>query len=109
MQPSKRGSVLGYDTRAACPPRSVPKNYQQAHDALRRLRGRAVHYACADCGKQARDWSYEGGHASPQWYISDTGRMRPWSIDARDYLPRCRSCHVLKDQAHWKGVRRGGR
>ena len=47
-----KGSTVGYDG---------------AHMRVKRLRGQASQYPCADCGKPASEWSYGGGGFPPGW------------------------------------------
>ena len=56
------------------------------HKRLYRKYGKAAEQKCVDCPKQARDWSNETGI---------------YSDDIKDYLPRCRKCHINKDE-NWK-------
>ncbi len=52
------------------------------HRRIHRSKGKASQFPCYDCGKPARDWS------------SQTGKY-----DKNDeFVPRCRSCHIKKDQ-----------
>ena len=56
------------------------------HRRLHRKYGRASIHKCVDCEESARDWSNETGN---------------YTDDIKDYLPRCRSCHIKKDEG-WK-------
>jgi hypothetical protein len=56
--------------------------YRTRHDWVRKARGPAADKVCADCGKQARDWSQ----------IHGTDGTAP-----EHYEPRCRLCHVAYD------------
>lgn len=55
------------------------------HKRIHRKHGKASDRLCVDCGGQARDWSCKGNY----------------SDKIEDYEPRCRSCHVKKDE-NWK-------
>lgn len=57
--------------------------YQRAHRALRKERGRAGEHSCVDCSGQASEWSYDG--------------ITGFSWDFRRYDPRCRPCHLAYD------------
>lgn len=60
--------------------------YNRAHNAVRRVYGRADDYHCVDCDGPAMDWSQE----------HDTD---PW--DPKNYWPRCRKCHKKYDYKPW--------
>jgi len=66
------------------------------HKRLSRTRGAASSYACVDCAKQAREWSYDG--LDPAQLID---RARGWelaySLDLEHYVPRCVPCHRRLD------------
>lgn len=74
------------------------------HKRLSRRRGPASSFTCVDCGKRARDWSYDGLDLnqleSPQG---------PYSTDLSHYQPRCVSCHRLYDRAGNRPRTAGGR
>jgi hypothetical protein len=73
--------ACGYELARAA--RQAPRpSYGAWHQRVKKARGPASGYACADCGKPARDWST----ANPS---SD-------DIEAR-FQPRCRSCHRSYD------------
>lgn len=56
--------------------------YNRDHARVRRERGAADHNACVDCGRKARDWSFNHGENA---------------ADPMSYSPRCRSCHMKYD------------
>lgn len=56
--------------------------YRTRHDWVRKARGPAADQVCADCGKQAREWSQ----------IHGTDGTAP-----EDYEPRCSLCHATYD------------
>jgi hypothetical protein len=61
--------------------------------ALRRLhvaRGPAAQQRCADCGRPAEFWSYDGTDPDER---TTPGRGTRYSLDPTRYRPRCRSCH----------------
>jgi hypothetical protein len=57
------------------------------HRRLHRTIGKASEFPCRDCGKQAFDWSNETGN---------------YTDKIEDYVPRCRSCHIVKDRNYQK-------
>lgn len=57
------------------------------HRRIHRKYGPASQFKCNDCPKQAKDYSNETGN---------------YTDDIKDYLPRCRSCHVKKDKNYLK-------
>jgi len=69
--------------------------YLQAHRQL----GPAQAYTCP-CGELARDWAYQ--YTATNELLEDG---RPYSEEAVDYIPMCRSCHQTLDYS--KGVERG--
>lgn len=60
------------------------------HYRIRTKYGKATNHKCADCEGSAVDWSNEGNYTD----------------NIEDYKPRCRKCHVAKDEA-WKKKRLG--
>jgi hypothetical protein len=53
-------------------------SYDVWHNRVKKARGPASGYACADCGEPAADWS----------------TVNPWSNDVQvRFQPRCRKCH----------------
>ena len=56
------------------------------HKRLYRKYGKASEHKCVDCNNQARDWSCENEN---------------YTDNIKDYRPRCRKCHVKKDE-NWK-------
>ena len=52
------------------------------HRRIHRQYGSASNYQCVDCGKKAKDWSNE---------------KEKYTSNVMDYKPRCRSCHVKRD------------
>jgi len=55
------------------------------HKRLHRKYGKASNFKCVDCGKKARDWSNEKGK---------------FTLNEKDYKPRCRSCHCKMDKIY---------
>lgn len=55
------------------------------HKRLHRKLGKASQFKCVDCGKRALDWSNEKGK---------------YTQNEKDYKPRCRSCHCIKDKIY---------
>lgn len=68
--------------------------YTAVHQRLRKKRGSASGQRCADCGRRARQWSYD--RADENEKQSDEG---PYSTDLSHYLPRCTPCHKRFDLA----------
>ncbi|MFB7842531.1 hypothetical protein [Microbacterium sp. NPDC056052] len=78
-------------------PRTLSTAYGAVHDRLRRERGRASAHPCATpgCDRPARDWAYNG---SAPFVIGDVdGAPRTWGMNADQYEPRCRRCHLRMD------------
>jgi hypothetical protein len=67
--------------------------YDTVHNRLKRDRGPASSHECVDCGKAARDWSYDGG--APDERKAHGGQS--YSPDPAFYSPRCRRCHRAHD------------
>jgi hypothetical protein len=68
--------------------------YDAAHARVRSERGKASYHECEKCGKEARDWSYDG--SDPNERICPR-RGCVYSLDPRYYRPLCRSCHLKGD------------
>jgi len=66
--------------------------YVAMHSRVRKARGPAKLLACADCGSQARHWSYD--RTDPGEKQSELG---PYSTDLSHYEPRCVPCHKRFD------------
>lgn len=82
--------------------RSRLKNptYVSAHYRIYRERGPASDHSCVDCGRTAEEWSYDGQaeHEMVQTLPFKTGMVQArYSPDPKDYSPRCKSCHGLRD------------
>lgn len=74
---------------------AVP-TYEGMHKRLMYDRGKASAHKCVDCGKTAREWSYDGG--CPNELRSEVGKYTlAYSVDQKRYSPRCVSCHRRKD------------
>jgi hypothetical protein len=58
--------------------------YAAAHWRVKQARGLASEHECVDCEGPATDWSY----VHPEGF----------SLDASDYTPRCRRCHLIYDK-----------
>lgn len=71
-------------------------SYRAAHKIVSRERGAAKKRSCVDCGKPARQWSYD--HTDPGELVSPDGRE--YSLDASYYQPRCYLCHKKFDGQH---------
>lgn len=83
------------------------KGYRNAHTRIKRLRGRAVSYVCADCDATFADtWSYNGdspfeqsGYETVSTPAGPVQTFVRWSGNPWDYSPRCRPCHRAYDAA----------
>ncbi|MFA4895537.1 hypothetical protein [Microbacterium sp.] len=78
-----------------------PITYGAAHARVRAARGRADLHVCADCGRRAQQWSYEGGcefeqSGSVSFTWGASSQLR-WSPDPDMYSARCRRCHSIHD------------
>jgi hypothetical protein len=70
--------------------------YLSLHGRIRKHRGRAAEYACVDCGKTAREWSYDGG--DPEEMVETLrGMLLRYTLNISAYSPRCTSCHRRHD------------
>jgi len=94
----KTGRKPGYGASEHGMYRGDKVGYHGAHKRIYRLRGPASSRPCADCGKQAQQWSYDG--ADPDERI-DLGRGA-FSLDPERYQPRCIRCHKTHDVAALK-------
>jgi hypothetical protein len=66
----------------------VGRAHARIHYLLQRKRGFASWYACADCDRQATQWSYAGKRGD---------EPMPYSEDLSEYTPRCGQCHWAYD------------
>lgn len=64
--------------------------YEAVHLRLKTEIGAAASHFCHDCGKQAYDWSYQGGAPDERSYPRN-GCL--YTTDLSYYVPRCRPCH----------------
>lgn len=70
--------------------------YAGAHTRVYATRGPARNHACVDgCGQQAEHWSYTYQDPAQQF---EPG-VGHYSTDPGFYVPRCRPCHRLHDNA----------
>jgi hypothetical protein len=76
--------------------------YMKAHDLVTKQYGPAREYDCVDCGKPARDWSF---NYSADVEVETTARGAPYSFDPAAYEPRCSSCHMRYDMAQDERVK----
>ena len=72
-------------------------NYDTVHQRVRRARGRAKEYACAECGEAANHWAYDHKDPAERWCLK---YRRPFSLDLSHYLPMCVTCHRRFDVQH---------
>jgi hypothetical protein len=79
--------ACGYELARAARQAASP-SYHVWHKRVKKARGPASGYPCADCGQPAQDWS----------------TVNPSSGDVRDrFQPRCRTCHRRYDGAAGTG------
>lgn len=78
------------------PPKALTPTYKSMHKRLRRERGPASNYACAECGRQASHWSYIGGDPNELHGMNREWRCA-YSADPAYYVPRYVSCHFRLD------------
>ena len=64
------------------------------HKALRAERGSASAHPCVDCGKPAKEWSWDKGSG-------DNFGNSAFGDSFDEYSPRCQSCHRRLDAAGW--------
>lgn len=71
--------------------------YSGQHDRMRRALGPASAHTCRHCARRAREWAYD--HTDPdERRDGPTGLL--YSPDSARYMPLCKSCHKLFDNAH---------
>jgi len=68
-------------------------SYSGLHYRIRAERGPASQHSCADCGRQAADWSYDNTGIDEK--VSEEGLL--YSTDITQYSPRCKPCHRIFD------------
>lgn len=69
--------------------------YGRVHTRIVGAKGSASTHRCCDCGGPAEDWAYL--HGAPDERRDDQGRL--YSTDPDFYVPLCRSCHKVFDNA----------
>jgi hypothetical protein len=72
-------------------------SYFGIHRRIKRDRGLASEHTCADCGRRAQQWSYDGTDPAELHYDPPGKRRLSYSMDLSRYQPRCRSCHYKRD------------
>lgn len=79
----------------------MSESYAATHAALRRTRGPASSYPCAEpgCPKRAREWSCDCNDSSVTTGFNASGRRVRYSPDLANYTPRCREHHRAHDTA----------
>jgi hypothetical protein len=70
--------------------------YAQAHIRVSGLRGKASSHPCVDCQEQAAQWSLRHDARRTRWGKAN-GYPARYSLDIRDYDPRCLTCHGAYD------------
>ena len=73
--------------------------YATVHAQLRAGRGPATDHECAECGRAARCWSYDG--TDPDERQEPTRGLR-YSLDLDRYRPRCLPCHRQATNRPWR-------
>lgn len=69
--------------------------YGGLHQRLYRARGAASQHSCVDCGRQAREWSYD--YQDPNEVRQEGGYQLLYSPNVDHYDPRCTVCHKAFD------------
>lgn len=69
--------------------------HRKFHDLLRDERGPASAHSCVDCGKPAKEWSWDKGSG-------DNFGNSAFGDSFDEYSPRCQSCHRKLDAAGWR-------
>lgn len=67
----------------------MSNEYQRAHRAVVKARGKAREYPCHECGLPALEWAYQ--HNDPDERRDSHGLL--FSLEPRSYEPMCRPCH----------------
>lgn len=77
-------------------------SWAASHARCRALWGSASRYCCIECGKDAKDWAYDGtdpterlGETDPNGAASS---LVYYSLYPEFYMPMCRKCHVTRDK-----------
>lgn len=110
-RPHWRRVRRGGDVRGGVPIREAtwPAGYFTLRRRLVAARGTAGGRACAECGRPAQVWSYDGADPDER---TDPARGYRYSLDLARYRPRCRSCHrraTARGQAGPLDVQRAAR
>lgn len=84
------------------PPEAGIPGYDAAHKRISRSLGPAAQFMCAECGRQADEWSYDGGdphelRTDPS--IRSEHQGLSYSLNPQFYSPRCRPCHRRRDES----------
>lgn len=87
------------DTAPATEASARVPGYRAAHLRVQAGRGYASSYPCADCGRQAAEWSYTQADPGELTALVN-GKPRRYSADADFYVARCIPCHRAFDHAH---------
>lgn len=74
--------------------------YTVVHQRVRAAKGSASKYRCVDCGRQARQWSYDHKDPGSRWGTTPSyPDPMPFSVSVDHYEPRCIPCHKRFDLA----------
>lgn len=71
-------------------------SYFAVHYRLRQRLGRAADHRCEHCEDPAAEWAYDHDDPSEK---TDRKTGMAYSLDADRYMPLCRSCHKVFDNA----------
>lgn len=94
----RHGSPYVVGERLGRPLKGEVPSFAAIHKRLSRTRGPARNFTCVDCGRPAREWSYDGN--DPHELVGLVGGfMCPYSLDLDHYEARCVSCHRKYDGA----------
>ncbi|WP_141898688.1 hypothetical protein [Paramicrobacterium agarici] len=94
----KHGNPLVVGERNGRPLKGEVPTWGAIHRRLYRTRGKASSYSCVDCGRAAREWSYNGKDERAL-FEDFNGTAVAYSLDLNNYDPRCTSCHRKYDGA----------
>lgn len=81
--------------------------YTNLHSKLRRTRGSARLYTCAECGNQAAQWAYDRKDPDEHRGVQIGNRTVTYSPSVDHYEPLCIPCHHLRDSPPKDVCKRG--
>ena len=99
LQKDMSSNLFGYrfDRRCYQINNYTETGYMGAHLRVRRIMGKASLWNCVDCGYIAADWSYNHSGEYERVATDKQNLGQPYSIDYKQYEPRCKSCHKKFD------------